>query len=319
MSKNFSAPRSAPKPASVTTTSPRRERRAWPRSNCSRGRCCRTGRRGRRPGPPSSVCTRLGRIASFRSSVIAPVALRSRARDRLRGRGSWPTMIRPRRSCRSCEVAGEAEDRHDLAGGNDDEALLAAGRRCRSAEADDHLAQRPVVHVDGARPGDAAASIRRSHSPAAGGCPASPRAGSGPGDRVEVAGEVEVDVLHRRDLRVSPPRGTALDAEDRSEARLTDGRAPHSCRAPQRLGQANLTVLFPSPDGVGEIPVTRTRPLGVRAGDRVGADLALNFPYGSSSSGARPRSAATSVIGRRLAPPGRWRCRTERWSRRLLR
>src|SRR3989475_7076680 len=32
-------------------------------------------------GPPSSVCTRFGLIASFRSSVIAPAALRSPPRS----------------------------------------------------------------------------------------------------------------------------------------------------------------------------------------------------------------------------------------------
>ena len=39
-------------------------------------------------------------------------------------------------------------------------------------------------------------------------------------DRVEVAGEVEVDVLHRQHLRVAAARRAALHAEHRPEARL---------------------------------------------------------------------------------------------------
>ena len=65
---------------------------------CSRAQCCRTGPRERRPGPPSSVCTRLGRIASLSSSVMAPDALRSRCADGLRSAPAVePTMIRPSR------------------------------------------------------------------------------------------------------------------------------------------------------------------------------------------------------------------------------
>ena len=56
------------------------ERRRGSRSpSCSRARCWRTGRRGRAPGVPSSVCTRFGWIASLSSTVIAPAALHRRA------------------------------------------------------------------------------------------------------------------------------------------------------------------------------------------------------------------------------------------------
>ena len=41
-------------------------------------------------------------------------------------------------------------------------------------------------------------------------------------DGVDVAGQVEVEVLHRDDLAVAAARGAALDPEDRSEARLAD-------------------------------------------------------------------------------------------------
>ena len=41
------------------------------------------------------------------------------------------------------------------------------------------------------------------------------------GDRVHVAGEVQVDVLHRHDLRIAAAGRAALDAEHRAERRLT--------------------------------------------------------------------------------------------------
>ena len=54
-------------------------------------------------------------------------------------------------------------------------------------------------------------------------------------DRVQVAGEVEVQVLHRDDLRVAAARGAALHAEDGAERRLAQAEhrlAPELRRAP---------------------------------------------------------------------------------------
>ena len=48
----------------------------------------------------------------------------------------------------------------------------------------------------------------------------------GGGDRVDVAREVEVQILHRDDLGVPAAGGAALDAEDRAERRPRAGRAP---------------------------------------------------------------------------------------------
>src|SRR3954469_13151302 len=41
-------------------------------------------------------------------------------------------------------------------------------------------------------------------------------------DGMDVAGEMEVEVLHRDDLAVPTARGAALDPEDRTERRLAD-------------------------------------------------------------------------------------------------
>src|SRR4029077_14108426 len=63
-----------------------------------------------------------------------------------------------------------------------------------------------------------------------------------------------------------------------------------------------VTVDFPSPAGVGLIPVTSTsRPFGVRLATASAAIFALFRPYGRISSGPRPTSAATSTMGRSLA------------------
>ena len=46
----------------------------------------------------------------------------------------------------------------------------------------------------------------------------------GAGDRVEVSGEMEVDVLHGHDLRVPAAGRPALDAEHGPETRLADAQ-----------------------------------------------------------------------------------------------
>src|SRR2546429_623678 len=63
-----------------------------------------------------------------------------------------------------------------------------------------------------------------------------------------------------------------------------------------------VTVDFPSPAGVGLIPVTSTRrPLGLRAAKAASRTFALYLPYSSTSSSARPSSAAMSAMGRSFA------------------
>jgi formate--tetrahydrofolate ligase len=86
ISRNFSAPRSAPKPASVRTISPSArasfvaatELQPW--AMLPNGPPCTSA------GPPSRVCTRLGRMASLSSSVMAPAALSSAAVTGFRSR-----------------------------------------------------------------------------------------------------------------------------------------------------------------------------------------------------------------------------------------
>ena len=89
-----------------------------------------------------------------------------------------------------------------------------------AAERRDDRAQRAVVHVDDAAPADAARVDAERVAPIdvivdQRGEQIVRRA-----DGVEVAGEVEVDVLHRHDLRIAAAGGAALDAEAGTERRL---------------------------------------------------------------------------------------------------
>src|SRR2546425_942255 len=63
-----------------------------------------------------------------------------------------------------------------------------------------------------------------------------------------------------------------------------------------------VTVDFPSPAGVGLMPVTSTRrPRGLRCASAPSRTFALYLPYNSTSSSARPSSAAMSAMGRSFA------------------
>src|SRR3989442_1014826 len=63
-----------------------------------------------------------------------------------------------------------------------------------------------------------------------------------------------------------------------------------------------VTVDFPSPAGVGLIPVTSTsRPRGWRRSSAASRTFALYFPYSSISSSSSPSSSAMSATGRGFA------------------
>ena len=133
----------------------------------------------------------------------------------------------------------EAEDRHDLGGDSDIEARLARETIGDAAQRTDDLAQRAVVHVHHAAPGHAARVdaelvapidvvvdhrreeiVRRS-------------------DRMEIAGEVEVDVFHRHDLGIAAAGRAALHAEARAEGWLAQGDHGLLADAIEAVAQAN--------------------------------------------------------------------------------
>ena len=107
MSKNFSAPRSAPNPASVRTTSHSASASLVATTELQPWAMLPNGPQWMNAGPPSSVWTRLGLIASFKSRVRAPWALRSLARTGLLSAVS-PTTMRARRCSRSSSEVASA-------------------------------------------------------------------------------------------------------------------------------------------------------------------------------------------------------------------
>ena len=97
MSRNFSAPRSAPKPASVTVISPSFIAAFVAMMVLHPWEMFANGPPWTNAGTPSSVCTRLGLSASFRTAVMAPSAPRSPA-----------VMFLPDLSCATTSLASLA-------------------------------------------------------------------------------------------------------------------------------------------------------------------------------------------------------------------
>ena len=120
------------------------------------------------------------------------------------------------------QVRGEGEHGHDLGRDRDHELGLARVAVLAPAEPDDDLAQRAVADVEDARPED----VQRvdAEGVAVVEVVVDERGAEvvGRADRVDVAGQVEVEVLHRDDLAPAAAGGAALDPEDRPEARLAD-------------------------------------------------------------------------------------------------
>ena len=117
------------------------------------------------------------------------------------------------------EVRSEAEGGHHLRGDGDVETVL-AGKAVAWPEADDDLAKRAVVHVEHAPPGDAplieAERVAPVHVIVDHRSEQIVRRCYG----VKVAGEVEVDLLHRRDLSAAAAGRAPLDPETGPERRL---------------------------------------------------------------------------------------------------
>ena len=123
----------------------------------------------------------------------------------------------------------------------------------------DDVAQRPVVDVEHPPPGDVVqveaelvalveVVVEHRRQQVVGG-----------GDGVEVAGEVEVEQLHRDHLAVAAAGGAALDAERRAHRRLAQGdHRPFLPMCFIAWPSPTVVVVLPSPSGVGVIAVTTT-------------------------------------------------------------
>ena len=136
-------------------------------------------------------------------------------------------------------VLGQAEGGHHLGGRGDVEAGLPRHALEDAAQADDDVAQGAVVHVDDPPP---------EHPPRVDAEPVAlvdvvvEQRGEqvvGRGDGVEVAGEVEVDVVGRDDDGPAAAGRAALQAEGRPERRLAQRQADALPDPGEPLGEAD--------------------------------------------------------------------------------
>ena len=136
------------------------------------------------------------------------------------------------------EVTRQGEDGHDLRCGRDDETRLAWHAVLVATEAGDDVPQGTIVDIQRPRPGDKARAdielpvensrIDHRRQQVVGGF-----------DGVDVAGEVQVDLLHRDDLRQAAASAAALDPEQRPGRRLSQAERRIGADPTQALGQAD--------------------------------------------------------------------------------
>ena len=135
------------------------------------------------------------------------------------------------------KIVGEAEDRHDLGSDRNVEAGLARIAVGDAAERTDNLAQRSIVHVQYAPPRDAAAVDAKRIAPINVIVDQRREQIVRSGDGVKVAGEMEVDILHRDHLRIAAAGGTAFDAEAGPERRLAQAHHRLLADVIERVGK----------------------------------------------------------------------------------
>ena len=196
------------------------------------------------------------------------------------------------------EVAGDGQDRHHLRGGGDVEPGLARVAVRGAAEPEHHLPQCAVVHVDRTLPGHPqGVDVMRVAVQDRGVEDRRQQVVRGP-DRVDVAGEVEVEVLHRNDLGESAAGGPALEPEDRAQRRLpqAEERAAADVAHPlgqrdrgRRLALAGLRRRHP-----GDADQLAVGPVGEPV-ERRERDLALVAPVGLELLGLEAESLADLV------------------------
>ena len=148
------------------------------------------------------------------------------------------------------DARGQAQNRHDLGGNGDIEAVLARHALGLAANTVDDMAQLTVVHVDNALPSDAlnvdAELVALLNMVVEHGC----QQVIGGTNSMEVAGKVQVDVLHGDDLRPAATGGTALHAKHGTERRLAQGHGALNAATAQAIGQT---------DGRGGLTLARRR------------------------------------------------------------
>ena len=145
------------------------------------------------------------------------------------------------------------------------------------------VAKRPVVHVDGAPPRDAAGVDIELVAPIDVVVDQRREQIVGGADRMEVAGEVEVDVLHRHDLRVAAAGRAALHPEAGAKRRLADADDRLLADVVQRIAKADrgrgLALARRRWGDGGDEDQLAVGPVG-EPGDIVERDFGLVMPVG---------------------------------------
>jgi len=150
------------------------------------------------------------------------------------------------------EARGESQNRHNLTRHADIETALADRSIIQVSQTANDVTERAVIHVHHAVPGDAVGVnielaqpnfLEIGFAPAAlvvnariNRCRAEIVCGA---DRMNVAGQVQVEVLHRHNLAITAASCPTLDPKCRSHRRLAYGSNRFVAQGTQRLRQTN--------------------------------------------------------------------------------
>ena len=155
------------------------------------------------------------------------------------------------------QVGGEGEHRHDLRCSGDDELVLPRIAVCLAAQTNHRVPQLAIVHVERARPGDRLRIDVERIAVIDRGVQGRGQQVVRRGDGVEVAVQVEVDLLHGHNQGVATAGPATLDAEHGSHRRLAQAQHDvladhaHALRQRDRGGRLSLAGLRGS-DGRGD-------------------------------------------------------------------
>ncbi len=135
------------------------------------------------------------------------------------------------------DSVGQAQNGHDLARHSDLELILAWHSVRSAAEPDHDIPKGAVVHVQRALPQDLPGIDAERISVVHVVIDERRQQVGGGADRMDVAGEVEVDLLHRKDLRPATAGGSSLDPHARPHGWLAEAEDRALAAAVERLRQ----------------------------------------------------------------------------------
>src|SRR5260370_24997885 len=173
-------------------------------------------------------------------------------------------------------VFRKCDDGHDFRSGGDDETSVVASAVFFAVERNGDAAQRAIVHVERALPGDAMGieiqivAVEKMRIDERG------KQIMGRGDGVKIAVKMEIDFRAGLDLRKAATRGAAFYSKNGAERRLARGNDDFLADVREALGEA---------DGGDSLPFSRGRGRGCGNEDQfpaaleggIGEQLQLDF------------------------------------------